>query len=180
VNELGMAGVLGIDHLGIAVRSIPDALRLFGDVLGARFVMGGDDPVLGIRTVQLVLPPGTKLELMQPIRDDSYLHGYLDTRGEGFHHLTLFVRDLPTALAALEEKDFEVVDTDLSDPKWRVTYVRPRSGFGTLVQIAETSVVWDQPVDGITLDAVLAGEVVWHDERPTLRSALPPEVTARV
>lgn len=168
----GLAGLLGVDHLGIAVTSIPEALPLFCDVLGARFILGGDDPVLGIRTVQLALPPGVKLELMQPLRDDSYLHGYLAARGPGFHHLTVFVRDLPTALAALDAKGFEVVDTELSSPRWRVTYVRPRSGFGTLLQIAETSVDWHEPIAGVTLEAVLAGEVVWDDERPTLRSAL--------
>lgn len=163
----GLAGVTGIDHVGIAVVSIPEALRLFGDVLGGRFLMGGDDPVLGIRTVQLVLPPGVKLELMQPIRDDCYLHDYLSERGQGFHHLTLFVRDLRAALDALDAQGFEVVDSDLSNPKWRVTYVRPKSGFGTLLQIAETNVTWHEPVEAVTLEAVLAGDVVWDDERPT-------------
>lgn len=172
MNAVGLGGLIGIDHLGIAVASIPEALRLFADVLGGRFVLGGDDPVLGIRTVQLALPPGVKLELMQPIRDDSYLHGYLAERGQGFHHLTVFVHDLPATLDALDAQGFEVVDTELSNPKWRVTYVRPRSGFGTLLQIAQTTVTWHEPVPGVTLEAVLAGDVVWHDERPALRSAV--------
>lgn len=163
----GLAGVTEIDHLGIAVESIPEALRLFGDVLGGRFVMGGDDPVLGIRTIQLELPPQMKLELMQPITDDCYLHDYLAKRGQGFHHLTLFVHDLRAALTALAAQGFEVVDSDLSNPKWRVTYVRPSSGFGTLLQIAETNMTWREPVEGVTLEAVLAGDVVWDDERPT-------------
>lgn len=173
-RSVGDAGVRGVDHIGIAVKSIPAALRLFGDVLGATFVLGGDDPVYGIRTVQFNLPPGVKIELMMPIRADSYLHGYLNQRGEGLHHLTLFVQDIARTLSALDAARFEVVDTQTDDPKWRVTYVRPTSGFGTLLQIAETEVQWYRPLPGITLERVLAGDVVWYEERPTLREDLPP------
>jgi methylmalonyl-CoA/ethylmalonyl-CoA epimerase len=169
-------GLTQVDHLGIAVRSMEAALPLFVDLFGARFVIGGDDPVYGMRTIQFELPGGMKLELMAPLRDDCHLHAYFAERGEGFHHLTVFVRDLEQALEALAARGIEVVDTDLSDPKWRVTYIRPSSGFGTLIQVAETSERWDVPVEGITLEACLAGEVVWYEERPVLRSQLPPGV----
>lgn len=169
--------VLSFDHVAVAVRDIEAALVLFRDVLGGRFVMGGDDPVYGIRTVQFELPPGTKVELMAPLREETELTSFLAERGEGFHHATFLVDDLEATIAALEERGFEVVDTDTSNPAWEVTYVRPRSSFGTLLQIARSTLRWDEPVPGVTLEAVLAGEVVWYDERPTLRSELPDDVT---
>ncbi len=55
-----------VDHIAIAIWSIEEALVLFRDLLGGEFLMGGDDEELGIRTVQLRLSPGVKIELLQP------------------------------------------------------------------------------------------------------------------
>ena len=169
---VGSLGLERVDHFGIAVRSIRDTLPLFMDLLGAEFVNGGDDPVLGIRTLQLRVAPGVRFELLQPARDDCYLHDYLDRRGPGFHHVTMKVRDIEHALVALDEAGYEVVDTDLdSDPTWRQTYIRPRSGHGMLVQVVESPHDWDAPTD-TTLEGVLAGEYLWDGDRAVPRAEL--------
>ena len=169
MHELGaLTGTLGVhkvDHIGVAVRSIETACTLFVDVLGATFVNGGDDPVLGIRTVQLRLPPGLRFELLQPARDHCYLHGYLAKRGEGVHHITILVGDIHRALAALDDAGYEVVDTDVtSDPTWKQTYLRPRSGHGMLLQIVESDTDWDAPAEGVTLEGVVAGRYLWQGD----------------
>ena len=163
-----------VDHIAIAVHSLPEALRLFLDTLGGRFITGGDSALDDIRTVQLELG-GLKIELMQPLGHDSYLQRYLDKHGQGFHHMTVFVADLHEAIAALEADGYEVVDTDDSAPTWRETYLRPRSGLGALIQIVQTDLVWDgTPVPGITLEAVLNGDVQWRQDVPTLRDPEEP------
>lgn len=161
--------VKALDHVGIAVWSIEEALVLFRDVLGGEFLMGGDDEKLGIRTVQLRFPPGVKLELLQPIRSDSFLHRFLQRRGPGVHHLTFIVSDLPEALEVFRSQGFETVGTDLSAPTWRETFLRPRSAFGVLLQVVDTTLRWDIPVEGIRLEDVLAGRVRWQEDRPVLR-----------
>ncbi len=166
---MSVIGLRGIDHIAIAVWSIEEAVELFCDLLGGEFILGGDDERLGIRTVQFRLPPGMKIELMQPIRPDSYLQRYLEKHGQGFHHMTIFVEDVEKAIVELEARGFEVVDTNLSSPQWRETFVRPTSSFGTLLQIADTNRRWDMPLVGITLEDVLAGRVVWRDDWPCLR-----------
>lgn len=172
----GALGVHKVDHIGVAVRSIEAALPLFVDVLGASFVNGGDDPVLGIRTVQLRLPPGLRFELLEPAREDCYLHDYLAKRGEGVHHITIMVGDIHRALAALEAAGYETVDTDLtSDPTWLQTYVRPRAGHGLLLQIVESGTDWDTVHEGVSLEAVLAGGFVWQGDVAVPRDELPAE-----
>jgi methylmalonyl-CoA/ethylmalonyl-CoA epimerase len=160
--------VLQVDHVAVAVNSLPEALRLFAGTLGGTFITGGDSERDDIRTVQLELG-GLKIELMQPIGEDSYLQRFIDKHGQGFHHMTVFVEDLFEAIATLEADGYEVVDTDPSSPPWRETYVRPRSGFGTLIQIVQTDRAWDEPFEGITLAAILDGDVQWRDNIPTLR-----------
>ena len=172
--SVGMAGVHRFDHVAIAVRDLARAVLLFRDVLGGRFIGGGDDTSLRIRTLQLQLPPGTKIELMQPLDDHGYLARYLDDRGEGFHHATFFVDDVPTAVAAVEAAGFEVVDTSLTRPSWHETFVRPSSGFGTLIQLAASDLRWSEPIrDDLQAEDVIAGRVVWQDDRPWFRHERP-------
>lgn len=159
-----------IDHIAVATWSIENALVLFGDLLGGQFVTGGDDPRLGIRTLQLRYPGGAKVELIQPTTPDSYLRSYLKKHGPGFHHMTILLDDVERAIAQLPSRGFEVVDTRLSSPTWRETFVRPRSGFGTLLQLVDSNRDWSEPEPGISLDAVLAGGVVWIDDEPHIRS----------
>ncbi|MGH9245417.1 MAG: VOC family protein [Acidimicrobiales bacterium] len=150
------------DHAAIAVRDLRAAVGLFCGVLGAEMIHGGDDERLGMRTVQLQFPGGSKIELLQPLAPDTRLARFLDTRGEGLHHITFFVDDVADAERALNEAGFETVDTDLRDPDWRETYLRPRSGFGTLIQLADTARDgWTEPTDAYTVGDVIEGRILW-------------------
>jgi methylmalonyl-CoA/ethylmalonyl-CoA epimerase len=148
-----------VDHVALAVWSMVDACRLFVDVLGAQFIGGGDNPELGVRAVQLRVEPGTKIELLSPLDEQSYLHRYLDRHGEGFHHMTVYVDDVAEAANALVDAGFGVVDTSLESEVWRETFVRPSAAFGALIQVAWARDRWDQPFPGLTLEAVLDGQV---------------------
>jgi methylmalonyl-CoA epimerase len=158
-----------VDHVGIVVSAIAEAIPLFHDMLGGRFIAGGDNDETGIRLVHLALP-GFKLEIMQPLRADSVLQRHLDRRGPGFHHMTFFVDDLPSSIAELETAGFDMAETDLSSPRWREAFISPKLSFGTLLQFVDTTLAWDEPAPGIALHDVLAGRVVWHEHIPCLRS----------
>ncbi len=160
--------VLKVDHVAVAVNSLPEAVRLYIDTLGGTFITGGDSSREDIRTIQLDLG-GLKIELMQPLGRDSYLERFIEKHGQGFHHMTVFVDDLHEAIAKLETNGYEVVDTDDSSPPWRETYIRPRSGLGALIQVVQTDMTWGDPFPGVTLEAVLNGDVQWRRNIPTLR-----------
>ncbi len=164
-----MALVRDIDHVAVAVESIEDALVLYSDVLGGSFVSGGDDDASGVRAVRVQLP-GLRIELLQPLRDDTVLRAYLDRYGQGLHHVTMLVPDLDEAIAELEGAGFETTGTNRSRSWWMESYIRPKSGFGALIQIVETDERWDVPVPGLTIDDVLAGRAIWRDGRARLRS----------
>lgn len=149
--------------------SIREACDLFIDLLGGRFITGGEDPKLKIRVVHLDLA-GQKLELMEPTTEDSYLQRFLDKHGPGFHHMTVIVEDLGAAIAAAAEQGREVVDEFRSDPAWQEAFLRPSQSYGTLIQLAEIDDSWEPPVPGVTLDAVLSGRVEWISGPPRLIS----------
>ena len=160
------------DHVAIAVHDLAEAVPLYHGVLGGELIAGGDDEGLRLRTLQLRFAPGTKVELMQPLDRGSYLATYLDKHGQGFHHMTCIVDDVSEAVARLEAAGFETVDTDLSSkPSWQETFVRPKSAFGTLLQLARTELEWGRPlVPGATVDDVVAGRLVWNGARPHFRN----------
>lgn len=162
-----------LDHVAVAVRDLRAAVHLFADVLGGQYLAGGDDVGLGIRTVQLKFPNGSKVELMMPVRADADLQRFLDRRGEGFHHVALFVDDLDASVARLEAEGYEVVDVEAERPDWHEAFVRPRSGFGTLLQIVQTTRDWANYTTDLGLEQVLAGEVVWVESSPMLKSEAP-------
>ncbi|MFF5986479.1 VOC family protein [Prauserella flavalba] len=149
------AGVRRLDHVAVAVRDAETALALYAGVLGGRFVLGGDNDETGTRIIHLRLG-GFKLELMQPLREDSLLARTIERRGEGFHHVTFVVGDVARTVDVVEAAGFETVGTELGNPTWRETFLRPRQT-GGLVQLVDTDRDWSGPVDGITLDDVLAG-----------------------
>lgn len=151
-----------VDHVALAVESMADAATFFRDVLGGTFLCGGDNDTTGVRLVHLMLH-GFKLELMQPLRDDSTLSEAMRRRGPGFHHMTFLVDDLPRTVTALHADGYTPVDTDTRLPAWSETFLSPRSTFGALLQFVTTNLTWDIPAQDYTLDDVLAGRIVWRD-----------------
>lgn len=90
----------GIDHVGIVVRNVDDALPYWRDTLGLR-VTGdelAEEP--GVRLVYLDAGT-TSIQLVEPVRDHSTLHAWLDRRGEGLHHVCFVTPDLEALAAAV-------------------------------------------------------------------------------
>ncbi len=117
-----------------------------------------------MRAVQIGIEPGVKFELLMPLDEDSWLHGYLDKHGEGFHHVTFYTDDVLATETTMRGGGFETVDTDLSYPSWEETFSRPRSTFGCLLQFARPAVPWPKTgIPGISMDDVMNGRIVLRE-----------------
>lgn len=145
------------DHVGIAVRAIKPALKLYRDALGGDYLMGGDAGE-SWRWLQVRYPGGGKVELLEPL-GDGFLSRFLETRGEGLHHVTFKTDDIQAAVQLLEARGFELVDVNLDNPHWKEAFVRPSNAHGTLVQIAQSSAPDDAVKDRLrpsNLDELLS------------------------
>ena len=112
--SLGLGEVVKrFDHVSWAVRDIRSVLPLV-ELLGGRFYMGADHHRNLFRWVQFRLPQGM-LEIMSPLGSQSFLHKFLEERGEGLHHLTFEVEDLSEAVRKAEEKGFRVTGLHFSE-----------------------------------------------------------------
>jgi methylmalonyl-CoA/ethylmalonyl-CoA epimerase len=127
---------LEVDHIGIAVRSIKTALRLYRDALGGEYLMGGDSSEF--RWLQVRFPGGGKVELLEPI-GEGFLSRFLEKHGEGMHHITFKADDLEAAIAHVQSLGYELVDVNLEGDDWKEAFLRPSGAHGTLVQLGWSS-----------------------------------------
>lgn len=136
----GMAGTASdpdlrvrVDHVGIAVadrETLAPVLELLGGELIA------DEPADGFRWIQYELGGLSRIELIEPTAEDTFLTDFLDRNGSGFHHVTLEVAAIDDVVAHLREHDLRVVDR-ADHEKYREAFVSPRSTGGVLFQLME-------------------------------------------
>ena len=139
LSTVGQLGVESLDHTAIAVRDIQAALPLYRELLGG--VPSGFERISskGFQWMTLRYPNGAQVELLAPTTADGFLHQFLEKRGEGAHHMTFIVKDLRHAVATARAAGLRVVDEDYSEPRWQEAFISPRSAFGTIIQLAQTS-----------------------------------------
>jgi methylmalonyl-CoA epimerase len=127
-----------LDHVGIAVERLDEALAFFRDGLGLEVHAPEEVPSQRVRAHMLPLA-GAALELLEATSADSPIARFLERRGPGLHHVTLRVDDLRAALAHLAERGIRVID-----PVPRpgvdgsfVAFVHPAAAHGVLVELKQ-------------------------------------------
>ena len=123
-----------LDHIGIAVRSVAEARKFFEDILGASFMYEDANEAAGFRLAEFDLG-GLTIELLEPLGADSFLHKFLEKRGEGLHHLTFNVPDCKSKTAALKEQGLRIVDETQWSPTSFEAFISPRAAHGVLIQL---------------------------------------------
>ncbi len=125
-----------IDHIGIAVQNIQEALTFYQDALGVKLERVESEE--GGRTDVAFLPVGTSdVELVEPKDTDSGLAKYLAKRGEGIHHICFEVDDIEEALARLKAHGAQLIDeTPRSNARGqRYAFIHPKSAHGVLIEL---------------------------------------------
>ncbi len=127
-----------IDHIGIAVRSIDESLKLYCDALG---VEPSRRVVVELEKVEVALLPlgEPRLELLEPSSDDSVIARFIDKRGEGLHHIAVQVPDLEAAVGRMRAGGAQLVtdQIQIGTEGYRYVFVHPKSTGGVLLELIE-------------------------------------------
>ena len=126
-----------IDHVGVAVPSIDEALSIYR-ALGLAEERREDVSSQKVRAA--FLPVGeSRIELLEPLAEDSPVAKFLAKRGAGLHHVCFAVDDLDGALADLSAKGFRLIHrTGIPGAGGkRVAFLHPEAGGGVLIELAE-------------------------------------------
>ncbi len=128
-----------LDHVGIAVRDLAEALAFYRDALGLEIEAPEEVASQRVRA-HFVPAGGAALELLEATAPDSPIAKYVERRGPGLHHLTLRVDDIHGALARLKARGVRLID-EAPRPGAHgslVAFIHPSSAHGVLVELIET------------------------------------------
>lgn len=127
-----------LDHVGIAVRDLDEALAFYRDALGLDVGELEDVPSQHVRA--RFLPVGeAALELLQATSAESAVARSIERRGPGIHHITLRVDDLAAALAGLRDRGVRLVDEQPRPGAGGslVAFIHPSAAQGVLIELKQ-------------------------------------------
>ncbi len=134
-------GLQRIDHVGIAVADLDEALRFSAENFGLRCVHQETNEEQGVREAMLAVGDGSgpRLQLLAPARPDSAIARFLDRSGPGLQQLAYTVADVEAAAAALRARGLRLLyDTPKRGTAGsRINFVHPKDAGGVLVELVE-------------------------------------------
>ncbi|MFQ5758396.1 MAG: methylmalonyl-CoA epimerase [Candidatus Bathyarchaeia archaeon] len=130
--------ITGLEHIGIAVKNLDDALEIFERILGLEVE---EIRVFEAQKIKIafLLAGETKIELFEPTDKESPVARFIEKRGEGVHHLAFTVSDIETALQQVKDKGIVVVDKKprIGVEGFKVAFLHPKSTKSVLVELCE-------------------------------------------
>jgi len=127
-----------IDHIGIAVKNLQDALTQYEKILDKIEVQIEEVPSEKVRVT--MIPFGeTRIEFLEPLSDDSAIAKFIAERGEGVHHIALAVEDVKGSIGRLAEAGLRVLYPEPRPGSHgkMITFVHPRSAKGVLLELCQ-------------------------------------------
>ena len=127
-----------LEHIGIAVKNIEEANKLFSRLLGKDHYKIEDVVSEKVRTSFFRIG-GVKIELLQATADNSPIARFIEKRGEGIHHLAFEVSDIHESLRRYQDQGFEVINKEPrqgADNKL-ISFIHPRSTGGVLIELCQ-------------------------------------------
>ena len=132
------ATIQKIDHLGIAVKSIDAALPYYEKTLGLKCEHREEVPSQKVRTAFFACGE-VHIELLEPTDPESTIAKFIETKGEGIHHIAFATTDIIGQLAQAKESGARLINevpVDGAGGKL-VAFVHPKSSFGVLTEFCQ-------------------------------------------
>ncbi|BCB04653.1 methylmalonyl-CoA epimerase [Bacillus sp. KH172YL63] len=131
-----------VDHIGIAVSSIDNVLPFYEDTLGLSLIKMETVENQGVK-VAFLDGGNLKLELLQPLHNDSPISAFIEKRGEGIHHIAFSVEGIEERIKELKEKGVRMIN---ETPKKgaggaEVAFLHPKSAHGVLYELCDKTAI---------------------------------------
>lgn len=144
-------GLLRIDHVGVAVADLDEAIAFYARVFGMRCVHRETNEEQGVEEAMLAVgpdPSGGQVQLLAPLSPESTIAKFLDRNGPGVQQVAYTVANVEAASAALRERGVRVL---YDQPRRgtagsRVNFVHPKDAGGVLIELVEPDAVLHKTV----------------------------------
>ena len=131
--------ISNIEHLGIAVKSLEEAIPYYENILGLKCYSIEEVADQKVKTAFFKVGQ-TKIELLEPTSEDSTIAKFIEKRGEGIHHMAFAIEDgVANALAEVEAKGVRLID---KTPRkgaegLNIAFLHPKSTCSVLTELCE-------------------------------------------
>lgn len=131
-----------LDHIAIAVKSIPDAKKIYQDMgltFSAEIEEVKDQKVL---TAFAQIDQNAHIELLEPTSTESTIHKFIESKGEGIHHLCFKVGDVKAKTQELTDKGYKFIypEPRIGAGGCLVNFIHPKSTGGVLIELSQRPV----------------------------------------
>lgn len=135
-----MVIVKKVDHIGIAVKNLDETIPYYTETLGLKVLKIEEVASESVR-VAFIDAGNVKLELLEPMSDQSAIHSFIEKKGEGIHHIAFGVEGIEERMNELREKGVRILN---EQPKIgaggaQVAFLHPKSSFGVLYELCDKS-----------------------------------------
>ena len=125
-------------HIGIAVKSIQEKLKIWRDIFGLKLQMIEDVPEQKIKVAVLEIGD-INIELIEPSGEDSTVNKFIEKRGEGLHHLCFEVENIDSVLSEMKKQGIKLIDEvprkGASGKK--IAFIHPKDMGGVLIELCQ-------------------------------------------
>ena len=127
-----------VDHIAIAVKNLDEALQLYDSLFGAKPSKVETISQQGVKAALLPMKGGSEIELIEPIDPQSGVAKFVESRGEGIHHICLEVDDVDQELSRLAKNGVQLIDKQgRPGLAGKVGFIHPKSTKGVLFELAQ-------------------------------------------
>ncbi|UCH50817.1 MAG: methylmalonyl-CoA epimerase [Chloroflexota bacterium] len=130
-----------VHHVAIAVKNMDEALKLYEDIFGIKPSKIETVPQQGVKAALLPMSEGGEIELLEPIDQESGVAKFIESRGEGIHHICLEVENVDQELCMLADKGVQLIDkqgrTGLAG---KIGFLHPKSTKGVLIELVQKDI----------------------------------------
>jgi|SRR5690606_14756787 len=127
-----------IEHIGIAVRSLKEAIPIYEKLLNSPCYKQELVEEEGVNTA-FFQTGESKIELLESTTDDGIINRFIDKKGEGMHHIAFAVNDIKKEMTRLKNEGFRLINEEPklgADNKW-VCFLHPKNTNGVLIELCQ-------------------------------------------
>ncbi|MET0787411.1 MAG: methylmalonyl-CoA epimerase [Paenisporosarcina sp.] len=129
-----------VDHIGIAVKNLDETIPYYTETLNLT-VLKIEEVASESDSVAFIDAGNVKLELLEPMTEQSAIHSFIEKKGEGIHHIAFGVEGIDERMIELREKGVRILN---EQPKIgaggaQVAFLHPKSSYGVLYELCDKS-----------------------------------------
>ena len=127
-------------HVAIAVKNLDEALKLYETMFGVKASKIEVVPEQGVKAALIPIGDGGEIELLEPVDPNGGVAKFLESRGEGIHHICLEVDNIDQALNTVAERGCQLIDKKgRKGLAGQIGFLHPKSTKGVLIELAQTT-----------------------------------------